>query len=100
MAILGAIIGGALGSYGRKPVIPALPNIDPNAIQSQTIAANAASLPGSQAIASNVDKFNFDQLSKALSFWSPGSLEKIQATIGNQLSGTLDPEDTQAVIRN
>lgn len=100
MAIAGALIGGALGAFGRKPNIPGLPNIDPAAIQQQTIAGNAAALPGAEALAGNANEFSLDQLAKALNFYSPGSFGKLSSTIASQLSGQLDPEDTQALIRS
>lgn len=100
MAIAGALIGGALGAFGKKPVIPSLPNINVDQVQQQTIAGNAAATSGAEGIASNLNKFSLDELAKALSFWSPGSLQQIQGTIGSQLSGNLDPEDTRAIIRN
>lgn len=100
MAVAGALIGGAIGAFGKKPQIPGLPPINPDDIQNQTIAGNAGSLSGAQALASRVDQFNFDQLAKALEFWSPGSLEKLQGSIGAQLSGILDPADTQSLIRS
>lgn len=100
MAVAGALIGGAIGAFGKKPQIPKLPAINPDTIQSQTVAGNQAALPGANALASGVNSFNLDELAKALNFWSPGSFDKISGTIANQLSGTLDPQDTQALIRS
>lgn len=100
MAVAGALIGDLIGGFGEKPVIPGLPVINPDDIQLGTIAGNAGALSGAQKLAGNVDAFNFAQLAKALEFWSPGSLQKLQRTIGSQLSGELDPQDTQALIRN
>jgi hypothetical protein len=100
MAVAGALIGGLIGAFGRKPNIPNLPDIDPTKVQGDTIAGNLRNLPEAQKLAAGVDAFNLGQLEKALEFWSPGSLSKLQKTIGSQLSGELDPQDTQALIRN
>lgn len=94
------MVGRALGSFGRKPKIPELPNIVPEDIQKATTAGNLAALPGLEALGSGVDQFNFDQLAKALSFWSPGALGKLQNTIAAQLSGEIEPEDTARAISN
>jgi hypothetical protein len=96
--IAGALVGGALRAYGEKTVIPPLPEIDVSKLQLDTIGANAAALPSAQSLGASVDQYNLDQLQKALDFWSPGSLGKLQSTIAAQLSGQLDPEDTQSLI--
>ena len=100
MAVAGALIGGAIGAFGKKPKIPPLPNIDVNQVQQDTIAGNAAALPGAEGIAGNLNQFSLDQLAKALNFYSPGAMAKLSDTIGNELSGNLDPQDTQSLIRS
>lgn len=100
MAIAGALIGGAIGAFGKKPKVPPLPVIQPGEIQAQTAAENLAVVPGAEKIGSAVDQYNFAQLAKALEFFSPGALPKLQSTLAAQLSGELAPEDTSAIIRN
>jgi hypothetical protein len=100
VAVAGALIGGAIGAFGTKPKVPRLPEISPDLIQTQTETGNLGALPGAEKLGAGVDQYNLDQLAKALSFLSPGSLEKVRSTISDQLSGTLSPEDTSALIRN
>lgn len=92
---------GPLGFFfGDRPDVPELGYVDPNAVQSQTIAGNLAALPGAQNLASKVNLFNQAELLKALEFALPGGLGKAQDNVSAQLSGILDPEDTQSVIRS
>lgn len=100
MAVAGALIGGAIGAFGTKPKIPTLPSIDPNMVEQNTVSGNQATLPGAEQLGRSVDTYNLDELSKALNFWFPGGLSKIQGIIGNQLSGTLSPDTSASVIRN
>jgi hypothetical protein len=101
VAVAGALIGGALGSYGRKPEIPTLPAIDPTQVQQATIAGNRDALPGAQSLASSVNAFNLDQAiaatRKALEFAAPGALGQAQGIVSSQLRGEL-PADVQASV--
>lgn len=92
---------GVLGFFfGNKPKVPNFTPVLPGEVQKQTIAENAAALPGAESLASNVNQFNLDQLAKALQFSLPGGLEKAQTNISNQLLGISDVEDTKAGIRS
>jgi hypothetical protein len=86
--------------FGGKPEVPEFTQVNPNTIQEQTISGNLAALPGATKLASQVNQFNLDQILKALEFAAPGALGKAQTNVSNQLSGVLDPADTQSVIRN
>jgi hypothetical protein len=101
VAIAGALIGSALGSYGRKPEIPKLPALDPSQIQQATIAGNSDALPGAQKLASSVNAFNLDEAiaatRKALEFAAPGALGQAQGIVSSQLRGEL-PADLQANV--
>lgn len=104
MAIAGALIGGAIGAYGRKPEIPVLPGIDPTQIQQAAISANIDALPGAQRLASQVNQFNTDQAlantRRALEFFAPGALGQVQNIVSNQLAGNLSPELQSSVMRS
>lgn len=86
----GALVGRALKAYGDKVVIPPLPKLDIGEIQQETTAGNIAALPGAEQLGAGVDQYNFDQLRKALEFWSPGSLAQVNKNIGEQLRGEFD----------
>src|SRR5688500_17525842 len=96
MAVAGALIGMALNSFGRKPVIPDLPQINPAQVQAEAIAANQAALPAAQQLATGVNTFNVQQrlsmLQQALGAVAPGSLEKVGANINSQLRGEINPD--------
>lgn len=102
MAVAGALIGGALGSFGRKPEIPKLPAIDPNAVQSETINANADALPSLQQLGTKVNAYNQTQqlgmLSRALEFALPGGLSKAQSVVNSQLNGEV-PNDVRNLLQ-
>lgn len=104
MAVAGALIGGALGSFGRKPEIPKLPGIDPNQVQSATIAANKDALPNLEALGSAVNAYNqkeqLGMLSKALEFFAPGQLQKAQGIVDSQLGGEIPRDVALQVQRN
>src|SRR3954471_5981733 len=98
MAIAGALIGGAIGAFGRKPNIPGLTPVDVDQQQKLAIQGNQASLPGLENLASGVNNFNMDQAlamtTKALNF-VPGGAAAAQGIIGSQLKGEI-PADVQA----
>lgn len=102
MAVAGALIGDALGSFGRKPDIPQLPAIDPSRVQAETIAANKDQLPQLEAIGKQVNQFNLDQqlgmLSQALNFVAPGQLQQAQGIVSSQLRGEV-PADVQLQLQ-
>lgn len=100
--IAGALVGGALGAYGKKPVIPDLPAIDPNAVQQQTISGNQQSLPGAERLAGDVNSFNIKQqlaaLTQTLNVLAPGQLQKVQGIVNSQLNGEV-PQDVQQQLQ-
>ncbi len=103
MAVAGALIGGAIGAFGRKPKIPQLQPVNPTAIQSQTIAENATALPAAEQLGSQVNNYNVKEqlgmLSKALEFVAPGQLQKAQGIVSSQLNGEVPPDVAAAVQR-
>lgn len=102
MAVAGALISNAIGAFGKKPEIPVLPGIDPNAIQAQTIAANSQNLPGLKQQAEEINAFNIKQnlgqLSQALEFIAPGQLAQAQGLVSSQLRGEV-PADVAAQLQ-
>lgn len=84
--------------FGRKPDVPILPSVDIDKVQRDTVAGNAAILPGAQAVASSINTFNYDQAltqtRKALDFALPGGFGKVQNITNSQLAGEI-PEDVQ-----
>lgn len=102
MAVAGALIGGALGAFGRKPKIPQLQPVNPTAVQQQTLADNAATLPGAQQLGSQINDYNVKEqlgiLSKALDFVAPGQLQQAQGIVSSQLRGEV-PADVAAAVQ-
>lgn len=102
MAIAGALIGGAIGAFGRKPEIPKLTPVNPTAVQSQTLADNAATLPAAQQLGTQINSYNVKEqlgmLSKALEFVAPGQLQKAQGIVNSQLNGEV-PADVAAAVQ-
>jgi hypothetical protein len=99
MAIAGALIGGAIGAFGKKPVVPDLKPIDVNATQKQTVAGNAASFADIAKLATQVNTFNQDQLDALIDrALGPGVRQQIQGTITSQLRGEI-PDDVQRAIQ-
>jgi len=100
--IAGALVGGALGAYGKKPTIPDLPAIDPSAVQQTTISGNQNALPGAERLASDVNAFNIKEqlaaLTKTLNVLAPGQLEKVQGIVSSQLRGEV-PTDVQQQLQ-
>lgn len=85
---------------GTKPEVPKLTLPDISKTQIDTAEGNLAVLPLAQKLGSGVNAFNLAELAKALEFWSPGSLQKVQGTLAAQLSGELEVGDTQSIIRS
>lgn len=105
MAVLGTLLAGAVGGFGKKPRIPDLPQISPEKVQAETIAANQAALPGAQQLATGINSFNvaqrLDFLTKALSFaGGPGALGQVQSNIGAQLRGEIPTDVASQIQRN
>lgn len=100
MAIAGALIGGALGAFGKKPTIPDLPPIDINQVQQQAIAANQKALPGAQNLVSDVNAFNQSQLQQLMEKAFPGASTKIKDTINSMLAGEIPAEVSAQIQRS
>lgn len=98
MAIAGALIGGAIGAFGKKPVVPDYPVVDPNAIQSQTVSGNQANFGDIAKLAAGVNTFNQDQLNALIDkTLGPGVRDQIQSNLSSQLKGEI-PQDVQNAI--
>lgn len=100
MATFGTLIGGAIGGFGKKPRIPNFTPINAANVQNQTVSDNLAALPGIKKLVSSTNALSLEELRKAMEFAVPGGFSKAQSLISSQLSGELDPQDTQALIRN
>lgn len=97
MSIAGALIGGAIGAFGKKPVVPDLKPISPDATQKATVAGNAANFADIAKLATSVNSFNQDQLNALIDRVLPGAREQIQSTLSSQLRGEI-PKDVQNAI--
>jgi hypothetical protein len=102
MAVLGSLIKGALGGYGKKPTVPVYNEVDPTAEQAAAISGNQQNLAAAQKLASSTNAFNTAQLQKMLESTVPG-YNKIQGQqsglIQSMLSGQI-PKDVQDAITN
>lgn len=80
--------------------VPKLPRVDLTKEQQAAITANQAALPGSEAIASSVNTFNYQQLQKMLSDSIPNFNAINKTATGNilsELKGQI-PQDVQDQI--
>lgn len=94
---LGALIGLGLGAYGKKPKVPELKPISPDATQAATVAGNAANFGDIAKLAASVNTFNQDQLNALIDRALPGARQQIQQTLSSQLRGEI-PQDVQNAI--
>jgi len=95
MAVIGSLIKGALGGYGKKPVVPQYTPVDPTEQQRQAVAGNLAVQPEAQKLAGRENQFNLQQLQSMLSSIMPGyqgMQEQIGTNIQAQLRGELPPD--------
>lgn len=97
MAISGALIGKAIGAFGRKPNIPEMPRLDPTAVQGQAIQGNQQNLGAATQLGSAVNRFNRDQFTRMLEFAAPGALGKAQEITASQMRGEI-PDDVGASV--
>lgn len=97
MAIAGALIGGAIGAFGTKPVVPNLKPISPDATQAATVAGNQANFADIAKLAAGVNTFNQDQLNALIDRALPGARAQIASNISSQLRGEI-PKDVQSAI--
>lgn len=98
MAIAGALIGGAIGAYGKKPKVPKLTDIIPEETQKKTIAGNIASFADVAKLAADVNTFNQEQVSALIDRVLPGARQQIEKNINAQLRGEI-PEDVLQGLR-
>lgn len=81
--VLGALVGSLLDAYGRKPVVPDLPTLDIAKEQRASITANQLALPGLEKLATETNRFNFDEISKMLERAVPGFTAGIKSAGAN-----------------
>lgn len=89
-----------LGEFtASKPKIPAFVPVNAGQVQLDTIAGNAAALPGASALASSVNAFNQQELEKmyaaALPFYS-----QIKQQIGQNIADDVSGVIPQSVMNN
>jgi hypothetical protein len=100
MSVLGALVGDAIGAFGKKPKVPELPTIDPTATQQKTVAGNLSNLPDIMQLGAGVNLFNQQQLMKLQEMALPGGLAQGQANILAMLKGELPADVARAVTRS
>jgi hypothetical protein len=98
--IAGALVGGALGAFGTKPIVPNLPTISPDQIQIDTAKGNTSALPDITKLGAAVNTFNQSQLTQMLNTALPGGVAQIQGNITSLLKGELPPDVQQAIQRS
>ena len=99
MGLFGNLLGSVLGG-GSKPKVPAWNNIDLGAEQQKAITANAAALPGAEALVSAANQFSQDQITKMLEQAIPGYSNIVGTTsqnIESELKGEIPTDVSQAV---
>jgi hypothetical protein len=100
MSIEGALIGGALGAYGKKPKVPDLKPIDVNAVQKATTLGNIANFGDISKLATGVNTFNQDQLDMLIDrVLGAGARQQIQSNLASQLRGEIPQDVRNAIYR-
>lgn len=94
---IGGLIGLGLGAYGKKPKVPSLKEISPDATQKATVAGNIANFADIAKLATQVNTFSQDQLDALIDRVLPGARQQIQETLSSQLRGKI-PQDVQNAI--
>lgn len=88
-----------LGSlFGSKPSVPDLPVVSLAQQQQNALTANQNALPGSQNLASSVNKFNIGQITQAIESVTPGfqaMTGQASSNIAAGLRGELSLSDQQ-----
>src|SRR5207247_9526338 len=85
--------------FGRKPVVPTLPELTLPAEQQKAIQANVAAVPGAAALA----KLSQEQLKAMAEFAFPGfgtAGDQISRNIQSQLRGEIPTDVSEAVQRS
>lgn len=102
MSVLGALVGGAMGAFGTKPIIPELPTLDTAKEQQLATQGNLAALPGLENLASQTNKFNQQQVMDLLGEILPGfrgELGTASANTASLLKGEI-PVDVQNAVQD
>lgn len=97
--IAGALVGGALGAYGKKPEIPDLPNINASESMGKAYDANLANLGKAEQLATNVDTFNQNELNRLIDLQLPGGSQQIKNNIMAELHGELPQDVINQILR-
>ena len=101
MAVAGALIGGAIGAFGKKPEVPGLTPIDPTQTAGQTIAGNLSNLSEAERLAAAVNASRRRQGTAALEAVAPGASKILASgtqTIAQMLKGQI-PEDVALQVQ-
>jgi hypothetical protein len=99
MSVAGALIGGAIGAYGKKPKVPTLQEINVDTLQGDTVKGNISNFSDIAKLATQVNTFNQDQLNALLDRALPGAREKIGGIINSQLKGEVPEDVSNAITR-
>ena len=86
--------------FGSRPSVPNLPTVSLAQQQGAAIGANQAALPGAEALASETNQFNQQQVNEMLGQLFPGMsgvANTISQNIASEASGKL-PDDVQAAV--
>lgn len=94
----GALVGRALGAYGKKPKIPKLGEIDPAKVQLDTVAGNMGVLDTAGALAGATNKLNVNNLKALFEQALPGQYGLAQENTLSLLKGQV-PQDVQDAIQ-
>lgn len=101
MSIPGALIGGLIGSYGKKPKKQYIDPIDVTQVQKDTIAGNEANFGAASRQAAEVNTFNQDQLNALIDrILGPGARGQIQSNLAAGLRGELPQDVMNSIYRS
>jgi hypothetical protein len=89
------------GIFGSTPSVPNLPTISLPGMQTQSIAANQAALPGAESLTSAANQFSEGQIASMLNFAVPGYSNMAGTASKNIQSMELGqiPGDVQSAIQ-
>jgi len=97
MAIAGSLIGKAIGAFGKKPKVPTLAAISPDATQKATVGGNIANFADIARLATEVNTFSQEQLESLIDRVLPTARQQIEKNISSQLRGEI-PDDVRRAI--